>query len=79
MQFRDAKVFQALTNLRGNGDFNTFVEALKAAEMESLLTCRMGEGAPLHRAQGSSQTLRELLDTIAQAPTTLEKFKSNQR
>lgn len=76
MQSKDANLYQALTNLRANGDFATVLGALKIAEQESLEMCRSKDGPPLYRAQGAATVYKELLETIATAPQTLEKFKN---
>jgi hypothetical protein len=75
MKSKDPKVYQALTNLRASVDFGTVVGALKIAEQEAIEQCYSCEGTPLYRAQGAAKAYRELLELIATAPQTLEKFK----
>ena len=65
----------ALTSLRGNADFQVFMNAVVEdvnAETDRALT---QEGALCHRAQGAALKLREVYKTFAEAPAALEKFK----
>lgn len=67
---------QALTNLRGNADFKVFLEGVKEYEVESQQACVTNDGLPLYRAQGATKALQFLQQMFAEAPVTLEKFKS---
>lgn len=74
MQIPDPKFYQAVTNLRGSGDFAVVVENLKMVEQSLLISCRSNEGTSLYRAQGAATFVKELLESIASAPQTLDKF-----
>jgi endonuclease III-like uncharacterized protein len=70
-----AKSAQALTNLRGNRDFQAFLEDVKEYEAEQLQVCVSSEGVHLHRAQGAVKVLQNLQEWYADAPSILDKFK----
>jgi hypothetical protein len=74
-----AQLAQALTNLRGNRDFEVFLEGVKEDEREFLQRCADGDGTALYRAQGGAKALQTLLANFTAAPQTLEKHKTNQR
>ena len=65
---------QALTNLRGNRDFEAFMKWVKEYELKETDTCVTAEGATLHRAQGAAKALRELPIAFKDAPDTLSKI-----
>lgn len=69
------KSAQALTNLRGNRDFQDFWEGVKEYEAEQLQVCVSSEGTHLHRAQGAVKALQNLQEWYAAAPSVLDKFK----
>lgn len=69
---------QALTNLRGNADFKVFWEGVKEYESDRTKACIDGEGAVQLRASGAVKALQALQDAFNNAPTTLEKFKTQQ-
>lgn len=75
----DAKQAQALVNLRGNHDFEVFLEGVKENVNGFLQECAEREGPSLHRSQGSAKALQALLKAFTDAPTTLDKFKSIQQ
>ena len=70
-----AKTAQALTNLRGNRDFDVFLEGVKEYEAEQVQLCVGSEGNNLYRAQGAVKAIQSLQQAFAEAPVTLEKFK----
>ncbi len=72
-----APLAQALTNLRGNRDFETFLEGVKEDERAFLQQCADGEGTILYRAQGGAKALQAVLKAYADAPNTLVKHQSN--
>lgn len=65
---------QALTNLRGNRDFEVVLKWLKEYELKETDTCVSAEGATLHRAQGAVKALREIPAALKDAPDTLKKI-----
>lgn len=70
----ERKLAEALSNLRGNRDFNTFTEALAENIGEHLLHCATHEGNDLYRAQGAVKALQAWQKEIHEAPATLEKL-----
>lgn len=68
----------ALVNLRGNPDFKHVLEGLKDHIAEESKICLTQEGTPLLRAQGGVKALQVWLDMNNDAPTVLEKFRSQQ-
>lgn len=73
------KTAQALTNLRGNRDFEVFLEGVKEYEANRQQACVDNDGTPLYRAQGEVKALQSLQKAFAEAPATLIKIKSNQQ
>ena len=71
-----ASTAQALTNLRGNRDFVAFMEGVKEYEAELTTRCVDGSGEAQLRAAGGVQVLRALGKSFADAPVTLQKFKT---
>lgn len=69
-----AEAAQALTNLRGNRDFEAVLKWVKEYELKETDTCVTAEGATLHRAQGAVKALRELPQAFKDAPETLKKI-----
>ena len=64
----------ALSNLRGNTDFDEFIQLLK--EYEAEMTDRVimcNDHATIARAQGSVAILRDLKHLITSAPEVLSK------
>lgn len=72
----DPQLAQALTNLRVNADFKLFLNALKEDEEAETDTVLKTEGTQCARAQGAVLKLRQLQVCFANAPTTLERFKT---
>lgn len=72
----DEKLAQALTNLRSNADFRTFVDAMHAMTVEELNKV-LSQVEPIHigRQQGRTLVLQEINKMIADAPTVLDKLK----
>lgn len=70
-----AKTAQALTNLRGNHDFQIFWEGVTEYQAEQLQACVNSEGNYLYRAQGAVRALRDLQEAYAEAPKTLDKYR----
>ncbi len=71
-----ATTAQALTNLRGNRDFEAFLAGMKEYEAELATRCVDGSGETQLRAAGGVQALRALTKAFTDAPTTVQKFKS---
>lgn len=65
---------QALTNLRGNRDFEAFLKWVKEYEDSEREKCVDGEGVVLHQAQGATKALRRIREAQTEAPATLNKF-----
>lgn len=72
------KAAQALTNLRGNRDFDDFKEWLKEHEAKEIQRSLDLDGVQCARAQGAVKLLQEIADAIAAAPDTVNKFKQRQ-
>ncbi len=72
------EIAQALTNLRGNGDFKVFLEGAKEYESNEKQNCVDREGPNLFRSQGAVKALQSLLSAFDNAPNALEKFKTKQ-
>lgn len=66
---------EALTNLRGNRDFKTVLEAMQEHEREATQQCIDGDGAVQLRASGAVKALQWWKDAFATAPAAFEKFK----
>lgn len=75
----DEKLSQALVNLRANSDYQVFLEALREYERVTVDKMVAHDGTLMSRAQGSVQTLRDILKANTEAPSTLERFKSSNR
>lgn len=71
----EQKLAEALANLRGNRDFTTVLEGMRAHEAEELQRCVELDGASLSRAQGAVKVLQAWQKMFAEAPAALEKFK----
>jgi len=74
-----SQLAQALTNLRGNRDFAVVLEGLYEHTLEELTRCTDGDGPVLYRAQGATKALKWWTESYQSAPTTLEKFKPQQK
>ncbi len=74
----DAKAALALTNLRASADFRSLIEWLKEDEKVELQRCVDLDGVALHRSQGAAKKLQQLFDAYLQAPSVIEKIRSNQ-
>jgi len=70
-------VAQALVNLRGSTDFSTVLEWLKENKAKDMDTCVNADGLQLHRAQGRAKALDEIQSSYDEAPSMLQKIKSN--
>jgi hypothetical protein len=73
------EVAQALSNLRGNPDFQTVLKWVRDAESKEQEKCVDSDGLVLYRAQGSAKTLRAFTETFDGAPDLLKKFKQQQQ
>lgn len=73
----DQQLAEALVGLRGNRAFEIVLEKMRAHEAEESKTCLVGEGTPLHRAQGAAIALQLWQKMYADAPIVLEKFKQH--
>lgn len=67
---------QALTNLRANGDFKVFLQALVEDVNDETQRALSTEGAMCHRAQGAALKMQAIYKTCVEAPAALEKFKT---
>lgn len=72
----DAKLSQALVNLRGNRDWIAVLEALKDEEKMLTQRCIDAEGSQQLRAAGAVKLLQELTKCTQDAQSTLEKHRS---
>jgi len=73
----EAKLLQALTNLRVNADFKIVMEALKEDELVETKRCIDGAPDVVAKAQGAARTLIHIRETYETAPEALKKFKPN--
>lgn len=67
----------ALTNLRGNRDFEAFLGGLKEYESELTTRCVDGSGETQLRAAGGVKALQAVRKAFDDAPTTLNKIKQS--
>ncbi len=66
---------QALTNLRGNPEFNHVLKWLKENREKARDVCCTADGPTLFRAQGEANALDAFIKSFEKAPATTEKFK----
>ncbi len=71
-----AEIAQALTNLRGNRDFEAVLKGIAEHEKEATQQCVDGEGSVQLRASGAVKALQWWKNAFASAPADLEKFKN---
>ena len=69
------KAAQALTNLRGNRDFEEVLEWLKEHETKETQRSLDLDGVSCARAQGAVKLLQAVREAIAEAPNTTNRFK----
>lgn len=72
----EAKVLQAVTNLRGNKDFETFamfLANLKFDETDRLIA--LNELLAIGRVQGRVSALADIIEFITKAPEALSRIK----
>ena len=65
----------ALTNLRGNRDFEAVLGGLKEYEAELTIRCVDGSGETQLRAAGGVKALQAVRKAFDDAPATLNKMK----
>lgn len=73
------EVAQALSNLRGNPDFQTVLKWVRESGSKEQEKCVDADGLVLYRAQGSAKTLRDFSQAFDDAPDTLKKLKQHQQ
>lgn len=73
------KAAQALSNLRGNRDFDDVMEWLKEHEAKETQRSLDLDGVQCARAQGAVKLLQEIKAAIAEAPQTMNKFKQQKQ
>ncbi|MBY6093853.1 hypothetical protein [Ferrimonas balearica] len=67
------RAIAALNRLGRDSDFAVLVELLEMAQTLTDEQLRTLEGVPLHRAQGRSQEISELLEIIRLAPSLFQR------
>jgi hypothetical protein len=70
---------QALTNLRGNPDFDKVLKWLAETREQCRDKLEKTEGPQLHREQGRSTLISEFFSAVREAPTTTDKLKQQER
>lgn len=73
------KAAQAITNLRGNTDFEAVKEWLKEHEVKETQRSLDLDGVSCARAQGAVKLLQSIAESIASAPETTNKIKQRQQ
>lgn len=69
------EIAQALANLRGNKDFAAVLDGVSEHVNEETTRCTKADGPTLYRAQGAVEALAWWVDSFANAPGALDKFK----
>lgn len=67
---------EALVNLRGNRDFETFVKGMQEHVIVTTRQALDADGPLQLRAAGATRIMEQWVDVIAKAPETLDKFRN---
>lgn len=76
---QDKEVAQALTNLRGNPDFQQVLKWLADSRESVRDALEKTEDVQLAREQGKAQILGEFITAVREAPTITERLKQRER
>lgn len=68
---------EALVNLRGNRDFETFIKGMQEDIKHHIGRAIHMDGALQTRAAGAAAALTEVVDAVNDAPAALEKFRNH--
>lgn len=69
---------EALVNLRGNRDFETFIKNVQEHIKITTRQALDSDGTQQSRAAGATRVMEQWIDEIAKAPATLDKFRNQQ-
>lgn len=70
---------EALVNLRGNRDFETFVKGVQEHITVTTRQALNSDGPQQSRAAGASIVMEQWVEEIVKAPATLDKFRNQKK